>query len=159
MASLDARRRARGDTPPTAPSPAASRDESPDDKARRDRIVAANLGQDRAPAFGQDPRNQAGGVFQIQRMGFSDAEFLFYGWNKDIARTATQVIEVRKGDNPDIRIAIVRTMISIIREYEKGDFTWGSRRLGRTLSLSARPADSAGLEGVLMREFFDPPLR
>lgn len=149
MAALEARRRARGET---GGPPSASLDE---DKARRDRIVAANLGQDRAPAFGQDPRNQGGGVFQIRRLGISDAEFQFYGWNKNIGRTAAQTIEVQRGNNPDIQIAIVRKMISIIREHETGDFTWDSRKLGRTLNLSARPADNAGLEEVLLREFFD----
>lgn len=149
MAALEARRRARGET---GGPPGASLDE---EKARRDRIVAANLGQDRAPAFGQDPRNQGGGVFQIRRLGINDAEFQFYGWNKNIGRTAAQTIEVQRGNNPDIQIAIVRKMISIIREHETGDFTWDSRRLGRTLNLSARPADNAGLEEVLMREFFD----
>ena len=149
MASIQARRRARGES--AAPSPAAI----DDDKARRDGIVAANLGQDRAPSFGQDVRKQGGGVFQIQREGFDRAEFLFFGWDKAIGRIASQVIEVRKGDNPDIRIAIVRKMIAIIREHEQGDFVWDSRRLGRSLNLSARPADNSGLEEVLMREFFE----
>lgn len=149
MAALEARRRARGES---GGPPGAALDE---EKARRDRIVAANLGQDRAPAFGQDPRNQGGGIFQIRRLGINDAEFQFYGWNRNIGRTAAQTIEVQRGSNPDIQIAIVRRMISIIREHEAGDFTWDSRRLGRTLNLSARPADNAGLEEVLMREFFD----
>jgi len=62
---------------------------------------------------------------------------------------------VRKANNPDIRIAVVRAMIAIIRDQEKGDFIWDSRRLGRSLDLSARLEDSAGLEDVLMREFYE----
>jgi hypothetical protein len=150
MAALEARRRARGDGGGT-PSPASIDDE----KARRNQIVAGNLGLDRAPAFGQDARGPGGGIFQIQSQGFDRAEILYYGWNKEIRRAAAQVVEVRRGDNPDIRIAIVRKMIAIIREHEAGDFAWDSRRLGRTLNLSARPADNAGLEDVLMREFFE----
>ena len=64
-----------------------------------------------------------------------------------------QVIEVRKGDNPDIRIAVIRRMIVIIREHETEDFSWESHRLGREVRLSARASDTAGLEAFMMREF------
>jgi hypothetical protein len=50
-------------------------------------------------------------------------------------------------------------MIAIIREYEQQDFVWESRRLGRSLMLSARQRDNAGLEQFLMQEFFEDPLR
>jgi hypothetical protein len=155
-AYIEARRRARGESPestqaPREPSPPAVAQET--EEQRRQRIVAANLGLDRAPSFGGDPRT-GGGVFQITRMGYLDAEFLFFGWNKDIKRNSRQRIEVAKGDNADIRLAIIRRMIGIIREHEKGDFTWVSHRLGREVSLSARPGDNAGLEDFLMREFF-----
>ena len=152
MAALEARRRARGNSAPSAPPTQAALD---DDKARRDSIVASNLGQNRAPSFGSDPRKQGGGVFQIQRETFDRAELVFYGWNKEIGRMSAQAIEVRKANNPDIRIAVVRAMIAIIRDQEKGDFIWDSRRLGRSLDLSARLEDSAGLEDVLMREFYE----
>ena len=46
-------------------------------------------------------------------------------------------------------------MIVIIRDREPGDFVWVSHRLGRSLNLSARPSDNAGLEDFLMQEFFD----
>lgn len=151
-ASLEARRRARGES---AQDAAASRDRA-DEKARQDQIVAANLEPNR-PAFGFDPAKQEGGIFQIKRLGVDDAEFYFYGWSKEARRNTAQVVDVRKGANADIRIAIIRSMIAIIRDHEQGEFTWDSRRLGRSLRLSARPADSAGLEEVLMREFFDPP--
>jgi hypothetical protein len=45
-------------------------------------------------------------------------------------------------------------MIAIIRDHERGDFVWESRRLGRNVTLSARPRDEAGLKDFLMREFF-----
>lgn len=140
---LDARRRARGE----APSPPVE-----SEAERRDRIVASNLGQD-ARALSIDPR-RGGGMFQIQRLGYDRAEFLFYGWNKDIRRNSSQLIEVRKGDNPDIRIAVARRMIAIIREHEQGDFEWRSYRLGRVVTLSARREDNAGLEEFMLREFF-----
>lgn len=151
---VEARRRARGESPP-APAPAASAPGTgtEDERERANRLAAANLGLDRAPAFGSQPR-RGGGVFDIRRIGYDYAEFVFYGWNKDIQRNTAQVIEVRQGANPNIRIAIVRRMIAIIREHEQGDFTWESPRLGRNLTLSARARDTAGLEDFLMREFF-----
>ena len=155
-AYIEQRRRARGETEPQpaprqepqigAPQPQESEEE------RRNRIISANLGLDRAPGFGGE--RSGGGVFQVTRMGYSDAEFIFFGWNKDIKRTSRQRIEVTKGDAPDIRVAMVRRMINIIRDQEKGDFTWVSHRLGREVSLSARPGDQAGLEDFLLKEFF-----
>jgi hypothetical protein len=87
-------------------------------------------------------------------MSYLEAEFVFFGWNKDIRRNSKQTIQVAKGDAPDIKVAMVRRMIALIREQEKGDFTWVSHRLGREVSLSARPADQAGLEDFLLKEFF-----
>lgn len=148
MASyIEARRRAR-DTPAPPMSSAAESDES-----RRQRIIAGNLGSSREQAFGYDP-SQAGGVFQMQSMSLDHAEFLFHGWNKDVGRNTKQLIEVRRGNNSDIRIAVVRKMIAIIRDYEREDFLWVSQRLGRSVTLSARARDNAGLEEFMMREFF-----
>ena len=152
---IEARRRARGESAPAAnPGSASNAPPAEDDNARANRIAAGNLASQRPMTFGYDP-TQGGGVFQITRMGFDDAEFLFFGWNKEIRRNTKQLIEVRKGSNSDIRIAVVRRMIAIIREYERGDFLWESRRLGRNLMLSARAADNAGLEEFMMHEFFD----
>ena len=151
---IAAMRRARGET-----SSAASQGSEPntppaeDEKERLNRVVAANLGLNRAPTFGDDPR-RGGGLFQIRRMGDADAEFYFNGWNEDIGRMARQLIEVRKDANSDIRVAVIRKIIEIIRAHEPGDFVWVSRRLGRQVALSARPGDNAGLEDFMMREFF-----
>jgi hypothetical protein len=159
-AYVEARRRARGETPapPRTPEVAAPNAPAEDENARANRIAAANLGLGRKPTFGQDTR-KGGGVFQITRRGYDYAEFLFYGWNKDISRNTTQLIEVRKGSESNIEVAIVRRMIAIIREHEDGDFLWESPRLNRTVTLSARPRDEAGLQAFLMREFFEDPRR
>ena len=149
---IAARRRARGASE-TSGSPDGSL--TAEEIARRDRIVASNLAPVNTPTFNEGPRN-AGGVFQILRVGYDDAEFAFFGWNRDIKRRANMKIEVRRGrDDEDIQHAIVRKMIAIIREYEVEDFTWESLRLGRNVRLSARLRDNAGLEEFLMREFFD----
>jgi hypothetical protein len=132
---VEARRRQRAESAPSAgPAEAPSvAQPAEDDNARANRIAAANLGLDRKPTFGSDT-SRGGGIFSIQRMSYDYAEFLFFGWNKDIRRNTTQTIEVRKGGNSDIRIAVVRRMIGIIREYEDGD--------------------TAGLEDFMKREFF-----
>jgi hypothetical protein len=98
---------------------------------------------------------RGGGIFQIKRMSYDDAAFEFFGWNTQMGRQTPQMIEVRKGDNPDMRIAVVRRMIVIIREHEHEDFTWESGRHGRVVTLSARPADTAALEAFLLRDLFD----
>lgn len=146
---LDARRRARGAAPAES---APSTRELEDERERHNQAVAANLGLNRTPTFGRD--RSGGGVFQIQRMSVDSAEFIFFGWNADIRRNSTQRIEVTKGDNADIQIAVVRRMIGIIRDHESGDFTWISQRLGRDVTLSARAGDNAGLEDFMMQEFF-----
>ncbi len=93
-------------------------------------------------------------MFQIESLGSDHAEFIFYGWNNNINRNTKQLIDVRRGNNSDIRIAVVRRMIAIIRENAQEDFLWMSQRLGRTVTLSARARDNSGLEEFMMREFF-----
>jgi hypothetical protein len=148
---IEQRRRARGeagDAPATVDS----------ESARRDRAIAQNLASLSTSTFGQTPQN-GGGTFQIRRLDYDDAQFTFYGWSKEINKRTFQVIDVRKGGNEDISIAVVRKIISIIREYEPGDFRWHSIRLARDLTLSARPEDNAELERFMMQEFFMAPGR
>lgn len=146
LASLiEARRRARGES--TAPSVET-------DAERRDRIVASNMPASQNPLSGQQ-RKRGGGLFEITRMAYDDGEFRFLGWHRDAGRKLPQVIEVRLGNNSDMRIAMVRRMIALIRETEHGDISWDSYRLGRVVELSARPADNASLEEFMMHEFFD----
>jgi hypothetical protein len=150
-AYIAARRRARGEAEPTT-SPVE------DENARIQRNIAANLPSQQTGRLSRDPR-QGGGIFQLKHVGYQDAEFEFYGWSNEIGRRATQLFEVRKGDNSDIRLAVIRKMIAIIREEKHEDFIWESQRLGRNVTLSARVADNAGLEEFLMHEFFDDPRR
>jgi hypothetical protein len=147
---VEARRRARGEAPSDS---AASAPSAESEKDRLNRIVAANLGLNRTPTFGYDPKS-AGGIFQITHVGYDDAQFWFFGMDRDIGRNAKQMIDVRKGTDPDIRVAIVRKMIEIIRQNVSGDFLWQSNRLGRNVRLSARPEDNAGLEDFIMRDVF-----
>jgi hypothetical protein len=156
---IEAKRRARDEAarpPPAPPSTTTNAAPPEDENARTERIVAANLTPPHTMAFGYDP-TQRGGIFHIEHISDDAAEFIFYGWHKAMRRNMAQLIEVRKGANPDIRIAVIRRMIAIIRDYEQTDFLWESRRLGRNVTLSARTRDNAGLEDFLMAEFFGDP--
>jgi len=154
-AYVEARRRARGEVAASSPADAAAA-AAKGDLERRDQIVAANLGLGRTPTFNRD-KTDAGGIFQIRELGYDDARFYFFGFDKDINREAKQLIEVRRGNNSDIRIAVVRKMIAIIRENISGDFLWISQQQGRRVMLSARPQDNAGLEDFIMRDIFPDP--
>lgn len=144
---VESRRSARESVPSSSGPPLESAQE------RDNRIAAMNLGLNRTPTFG-DEQKHGGGIFQVARVGFNDAEFFFFGWNKAIRRNSRQMIEVRRGDNPSTELAVVRRMIAIIREHESGDFIWESNRLRRDVWLSARMSDNGGLEQFLMHEFF-----
>jgi len=148
---IAAQRRTRGEAPQgNAPNPGTGEDEN----ARRERAIAANLASLNDRPRGADQR-ETGGVFQITEIGYDYAQFTFYGWHLEAKRRLTQNIEVRRGSDPDIRTAVVRRMISIIRDYEQGDFTWRSNRLGGVVTLSARPEDETSLQSFLMTEFFE----
>ena len=67
------------------------------------------------------------------------------------------MIEVDAGQGGDVERAMVRRMIELIRSHYEGDFIWRSHRLGKSLTMSARPADQAELEDFLIREFFETP--
>ena len=159
LASLvEARRRARETAQPPAPAsaptpPAAPAAPTETEQERHNRVVAESLGLNRTPTFGTD-KNRGGGIFQVKRMSSDSAEFAFFGWNKAIRRNSLQTIEVRRGDNATMELAVVRKMIAIIREFVTDDFTWESQRLHRDVRLSARAADNAELETFMMSEFF-----
>jgi hypothetical protein len=146
-AYIAARRRERGER---APVPSADEREA----ARRDQIVASNLASVNAYGSGGAQRH-GGGVFSIVRLGESDGEFVFHGWSTKIHRQLSQRVEVQRGSEIDIRVAMIRRMIAIIRDYEQEDFVWESRRLGRDITLSARLSDNDELEAFLKTEFFD----
>jgi len=94
------------------------------------------------------------GVFEIVSKGPRVAQYVFRGWTTDVRHSKRQTITVDAGLNGDVEKAIVDSMIALIRQYYSGDFNWDSQKLGRVVSLSARPADNAGLQAFLLREFF-----
>ena len=142
-AYIAARRRARGEDAPSTEV----------ESANRGALSSAALKPSVPMTFGEKPPTPSGGMFQIRRRGYDYAEFMFYGWNVNFRRNVPQMIEVRKGDNSDIDIAVIRKIIEIIRGYERGDFQWYSKRTGKSLTLSARARDNSGLEDFMMQEF------
>ncbi|OIQ75741.1 hypothetical protein GALL_425900 [mine drainage metagenome] len=96
------------------------------------------------------------GVFQIEQMDAHTATFSFRGWKNEYSYSHREVYQVEVGINGDIRRAVVRKMIEIIRRYYSGDFNWDSDRLGRVVVLSARLQDNDGLEDFMIQEFFGP---
>jgi hypothetical protein len=120
----------------------------PSDEQRRQAAVARNVA-----SLGSNYGGTSG-VFEILSKGTRYATFSFRGWKSNANKNWRQIIEVDAGPGGDIELAMIRRMIELIREHYKEDFNWESQRLGRVVVLSARPADTSGLEAFLMREFF-----
>lgn len=114
-------------------------------------VAEANVRRSMQQANG---REGTGGVFQITSKSLRMATFTFRGWKPDRQNSFKKTIEVDAGLGGDIEIAIIRRMIVLIREEYQGDFSWESHRLGRVVTLSARPQDTAELENFMMKEFF-----
>jgi hypothetical protein len=154
---IEARRRAREAQQaslPSAPSAPPVTAPGEDANARASRMLAGDIANDQQAMRARTDPSHSGGVFEVTRVGYRDAEFIFYGWNKEFRRNWATPIPVELGKNANMQIAIVRKMISIIREYEQGDFSWYSYRLGKSVTLSAAQRDNAGLEDFMMKEFF-----
>lgn len=109
---------------------------------KRDEIIKQNL------------KNGQNGIFQILNLNTYSAQFSFRGWTNDYSNAKKQVISVEIGAGEDIQRAVVKRMIMLIRQYYDGDFNWESYRLGHTVVLSAKLADSDALEAFLIKEFF-----
>ncbi len=114
-------------------------------------VAEANVRHSMQQAAGRDGTN---GVFQIVSMSTRVGSFSFRGWKPTSGSTWKQTIEVDAGLGGDLQLAMIRRMIELIRSHYPGDFSWESRRLGRVVTLSARPQDSEQLETFLRKEFF-----
>ena len=121
---------------------AAARERGPTEAQLRDERIKRNL------KYGTN------GIFEITSMGQRNATFAFRGWTNDYSVSKRQFYEVEAPSGQDVRLAMIRRMITLIREHYDGNFNWESQRLGRSVVQSARPEDNAGLEDFLMMEFF-----
>ena len=149
LTQLDAARKLRADA--AAQENAAAPE---DDAQRANRIARANIAAAHPGGMQGTGKDEHGGVFQIRRLGLHSAEFMFHGWNLNFRRDSTQLINVDQGADEDIRIAVVRKMIELIRHHKSADFIWDSHRLGREFTLSAKPEHDSELQQFLLREFF-----
>ena len=142
---------------------ARQRRQAVEDRAKQENDAAAQTGRGMSPqevaeanvkhSMQRANTEGAGGVFEILHKGPREASFAFNGWKPSANNRWRQVIQVDAGLGGDVNLAIVRRMIILIRTYYTGDFSWESRRLGRTVTMSARPEDQASLEEFIMREF------
>jgi hypothetical protein len=94
------------------------------------------------------------GIFEITNLSGRHAAFAFKGWTNDYSSAKRESFEVEAGTGQDVRLVMIKKMISLIRRHYDGDFNWESQRLGREVVKSARPEDSAELEEFMMMEFF-----
>ena len=121
---------------------AAARERGPTEAQLRDERIKRNL------KYGTN------GIFEITSLGQRNATFAFRGWTNDYSASQRRFYEVEASGGQDVRLVMIRRMIALIREHYDGNFNWESHRLGRSVVLSARLEDSAGLEDFLMMEFF-----
>ncbi|HSI25610.1 MAG TPA: hypothetical protein VK952_08295 [Methylotenera sp.] len=121
---------------------AAAKEAGPSEEEMRDQRIAKNL------------QGGAGGTFTLTSLSGRRATFSFNGWVNSLSNQKQQYFEVEAESGQDVRVLMIKQVISFIRESYQGDFPWDSKRLGKVVTLSARPEDNSSLEEFLMTEFF-----
>lgn len=121
---------------------AVAQEVGPSEEEMRNQRIAKNL------------QGGAGGTFTLTSLSGRRATFSFNGWVNSLSNQKQQYFEVEAQSGQDVRLLMIRKVISFIRESYQGDFPWDSKRLGKVITLSARPEDNASLEEFLMTEFF-----
>jgi hypothetical protein len=95
------------------------------------------------------------GTFGIISKGSRTAEVGLDIERPGTAKISHEVIEIDAGNLGDVDRAIVRGIIDAMRKRGLSDATWQSRRSGRVVSISLRPADQAELEAFLLKDIFE----
>ncbi|HSH54396.1 MAG TPA: hypothetical protein VK967_05140 [Methylotenera sp.] len=126
---------------------AVAKEIGPSEEEQRDQRIAKNL------------QGGAGGTFTLTSLSGRHATFSFNGWVNSLSNQKQKYFEVEAKSGQDVRVLMIKQVISFIRESYQGDFPWDSKRLGKVIILSARPQDNSELEDVLMTEFFGPNYR
>ena len=121
---------------------AVAKEIGPSEEEKRDQRIAKNL------------QGGAGGTFTLTSLSGHRATFSFNGWVNSLSNQKQQYFEVEAESGQDVRVLMIKQVISFIRESYQGDFPWDSKRLGKVVTLSARPEDNSSLEEFLMTEFF-----
>jgi outer membrane biosynthesis protein TonB len=121
--------------------------ETEDEHARR--IIAQNL----QSAKGKEYQPGDGGIFEIRDRSLHTANLIFNGWDANVGRKFPRSFPISQGNSPSLDSAIIDKVIEIIRETHPTEFQWDSRRLGRTVTRSARKEDTEDLRAFLAAEF------
>jgi hypothetical protein len=121
---------------------AVAREVGPSQEKIRDERIKANL------------KVGTNGIFEITSLSGRHAAFAFKGWTNDYSNAKRESFEVDASTGQDVRLVMIKKMITLIRRHYDGDFNWESQRLGHEVVKSARPEDSAELEEFMMMEFF-----
>ena len=121
---------------------AVAKEKGPSEEEKRDAKIKSNF------------QNGTNGIFEITSLSSNSATFSFLGWTSSLSNSRREFFEVDAARGQDVRLVMIRRMITLIRVHYQGDFDWQSQRLSRTIIKSARPEDSAELEDFLMQEFF-----
>ncbi len=94
------------------------------------------------------------GIFMVTTLNRFEGVFSFQGWRGEYSNAQRRFYQVDTFNaSDDIRVLMVSKMIDIIRTHYAGDFQWQSRRLGHTITLSARMKDHQKLVNFLLGEF------
>lgn len=126
---------------------AVAKEIGPSEDEIRDQRIAKNL------------QGGAGGTFTLTSLSGRHATFSFNGWVNSLSNQKQQYFEVEAKSGQDVRLLMIKQVISFIRESYQADFPWDSKRLDKVITLSARPEDNSSLEEFLMNEFFGPNYR
>ena len=121
---------------------AVAKEAGPSEDEKRNQRISKNL------------KGGAGGTFTLTSMSGRRATIAFNGWVDNLSNQKKQFFEVEAKPGQDLKLLIVKRVISFIRESYQGDFPWESQRLNKQITLSARLEDNSGLEDTLMKEFF-----
>jgi hypothetical protein len=123
------------------------------------REVGPSAAQIRDEKIKKNFQTGTNGIFEVTSLSSRHASFAFRGWTSDYSNSRREYFEVEASTGEDIRLAVIKRMIKLIREHYQGDFSWDSQRMGRVITMSARPEDNASLENFMMREIFAPNYR
>jgi hypothetical protein len=114
-----------------------------------------SLAQQRDERIKDNLKAGQNGIFEVTSLNSRNATFMFRGWTNDYSAAKIEYFQVEAKPGEDIKLSVVKQMIKLIRKHYQGDFTWESYRLGRSLKMSARLEDNAGLEDFLMQEIWE----
>lgn len=123
---------------------AVAKEAGPSESEKRDQRIKNNF------------ESGGNGIFEITSLSSRSATFSFRGWLNDYSSSKRLFFDVEANASQDVRLVMIRKMISLIREHYQGDFNWESHRLDKVVNLSAKVEDSAFLEDFMMKEFFGP---